>query len=214
MMQKISITSILLLTAIIAQTAPSFISIESTITGIHTKLFGVENLYEKPLIAREWHDVIASAYEFVKEKHDQVEALDDTRQKGYFSNLTSSTLKRNKELLKHYEKIKMASDDLIKTIHNAFSNVIQLTDIGDPTPKNSKLIAPFVKKFESISKSMDSLHAYLQKDLKTLKDKIKSEKSDTKKKMLKEQEQAVAVLNRLALTIATTAAKAARDLKK
>ncbi len=189
--------------------APSQHILERTITGIHTKLFGADNLYKDYLEAREWDDVIASTHDFVKEHHDTVAQLHNKNLKRRIMQARSSTMIRNKELMKHFNKIKKSSDELVTAIQAAY---IELFESGEP--KNARIMERFSKKFDAIYTSMNELTKELKTELDDLKNIIKAEDSDLKIEMLKEQEQVVAVLHRLSLTVALTARKAQNDLKK
>lgn len=190
-------------------TAPSQHVLERTITGIHTKLFGVDNLYKDPLKAREWHDVIASTEAFVQEHHDKVAQLHNKSLKRKLFQGRSSTMIRNKELMKQFNAIKKSNDELVVAIQAAY---LELFESGEP--KNTRILATFNKKFDAIYTTMDTLTNELKTELDDLKNRLKTEDSDLKKEMLKEQEQVLTVLHRLSLTTALTARKAQKDLTK
>jgi hypothetical protein len=190
-------------------TAPSQKELEKIITGVHTKTFSVTNLYKAPLDAEDWNNVITLTQDFVEQKRDEVVELGDTNQKSKISQTFSSTIQRNKKLMQHYDKIKQANNDLIKTIKAAYA------DLFEPEKqKNAKSMEKFSKKFSAINTNMGTLATHLKEELKMLTDKIKAEKSDTKKEILQKQESALTVLHRLALTLKTTAVKARNDLRK
>jgi hypothetical protein len=189
--------------------APSQHVLERTITGIHTKLFGADNLYKTYLEAQEWDDVIASTEEFVKEHHDNVAQLHNKSLKRRVMQARSSTMIRNKELTRHFNAIKKSSEELVTSSQAAY---IELFESGEP--KNARIVERFNKKFDAIYTKMNELTKELKAEMDDLKNIIKAEDSDTKKAMLKEQEQVVTVLHRLSLTVALTARKAQNDLKK
>lgn len=188
---------------------PSQKDLERTITGIHTKLFSSDNLYKNYIEAQEWDDVIASTQEFVKERHDNVAQLHNKNLKKRLLQARSSTMIRNKELMKHFNKIKKSSDELVTAIQAAYIELFESDE-----PKNARIVERFNKKFDAIYTSMNELTKELKTEMDDLKNIIKAEDSDLKKEMLKEQEQVVTVLHRLSLTIALTARKAQNDLKK
>ena len=111
--------------------------------------------------------------------------------------------------MKHFNKIKKSSDELVTAIQAAY---IELFESGEP--KNARIMERFSKKFDAIYTTMNELTKELKAEMDDLKNIIKAEDSDLKIELLKEQEQVVTVLHRLSLTIALTARKAQNDLKK
>ncbi len=199
---------ITLFVATLTQTAPSQEAVHSAIAGIHTKTFAVDNFYQKRLNTTEWNELVAKIYDLVKEHYDTVQKS----KKGLFGSLSksrSSTAKRSQSLIKDYDKIKAANDELVNTIKVAYAELS-----GAQSQKDPEIMALFDKKFTTINEHMETLLQELEKEGVTLKNKIKNESSKDKKELLESQEQVVSVLHRLSLTLATTALKARRDLKK
>lgn len=206
-MQKFCILS-LVCTAMLTHTIPSQEKIHTSIAGLHTKTFAVDNFYQQRLNTTEWNDLITKTYDLVKEHADNVQKS----RRGLFGGLSksrSSTVKQSKLLMQDYQKIRTANDELVNTIKIAYG---QLS--GTKSQKDPELIEQFSKKFATISTNMEQLFQELEAENSALKDKIQNETVEDKKKLLEEQKQVVSVLHRLALTLVTTAEKAQKDLTK
>ncbi len=209
-MNRIMLTLSALLLPMLIHSATSQKTLERTITGIHTKLFAVDNLFNSYLKAQEWNAVMEETYNFVKEHHDSVENQRDKSIKSSLLSIRSSTVSRNKMIMQNYELIESASNELVETIHEAY---VQVT-LPRQIPMTKQEMDKFSKKFASLEKRMNTVDNNIKNELSAVQKAIKKETSPTKKSILKEQEGVFMVLHRIALTLELTAKKAGNDLRK
>jgi hypothetical protein len=113
--------------------------LEMAITGVHTKVFAVSNLYKERLEAKEWDDVLQQTKNFVDEHHGV-----------------------NQSLMRSFKKIKNASNKLVQEIQHAYD----LFYIESTKPISNKTVKEkFAAKFDVIKKEMHELKVKLKKQL-------------------------------------------------
>lgn len=113
--------------------------LELAITGVHTKVFSVGNLYKERLEAQTWNDVLQQTKDFVAEHHGI-----------------------NTSLVRSFKKIKNASDSLVKEIQHAYD--LFYTESTKLIP-NKTVKEKFSTKFDTIEKEMKDLKVKLKKQL-------------------------------------------------
>lgn len=113
--------------------------LELAITGVHTKLFSVSNLYKEQLEAQTWNDVLQRTKDFVDAHHGI-----------------------NTSLMRSFKKIKRASDKLVKEIQHAYD--LFYTESTKLIP-NKTIKEKFSTKFDTIEKEMKDLKVKLKKQL-------------------------------------------------